>query len=768
MVYWMRTAARGHENPALDVALTAGQRLGTPVFVYHALSERYPFASDRHHRFILEGAVDVHRELQQREIGYGFHLERPGHRGPVLKTLAEQAALVVTEDFPTPPMRRWTESLLECPDTPLWVVDTACVLPMRLSGSQPTRAYSFRDATHDERDARLTREWIERASTGGPFVPSDLPFEPVDLESACLEDLIASCDIDHGVAPVPETRGGSVAGYARWRTFLAEGLEHYRSRRNDPTRNGTSRLSAHLHYGHVSPLRIAREAGAHRSEGARKFLDELLVWREMAYTWCLHEDDPENVAALPEWARDTLESHADDERTPLSWERLARGRTGDPLWDLSQRSLLVHGELHNNVRMTWAKALPYWSADLPTALSRMIDLNHRYALDGRDPASYGGLLWSLGLFDRPLPNRSPVLGCVRARSSRSHAERLDMLAYRAQVLRPRRRPPRAVAVIGAGVAGLACARTLADHGVDVTVFDKGRAPGGRTCSRRREEVRVDHGAQFFRARGESLARFVASWADDGVVEPWRARFLESDGRGGLRETSEREPRWVARPAMGALARHLADGLDVRSGVRIVSIHRTSAGWNVQDGERAHGPFDQLVLALPAPQTAELLDKHPFANPLASVRIAPCLAVGALLPRGLDLGFDAARLDDGGPLSWAAREGSKPGRHDDGWWIFHASADWSRSHLEDEQDAVVEALVSAFTSTFSAPWPAATFGHRWRYALVEEPLGEPCLYDPDSELVACGDGCLGGGVEAAWSSGIAAAGRLLGHGLTPSP
>lgn len=762
VVYWMTTAARGHENPALDAALAAAEHLGAPVFVYHGLSERYPFASDRHHRFILEGAVDVQAELQQRGIGYGFHLAREAEGSGALRRLAEQAALVVTEDLPTPPMRRVTEALASSSAAAFWLVDTACVLPMRIAGEQPSRAYVFRDSTQQERAARLTLPWNERHPPAEPFVPGDLPFEPIDLASASLDELIASCDIDHGVAPVPETRGGSVAGYARWTRFLESGLRQYDSRRNDPVKNGTSRLSAYLHYGHVSPFRVAREAAALRSKGARKFLDELLIWREMAYVWCLHEGDPESVSALPPWARRTLEQHDSDARSPLSWERLARGRTGDPLWDLAQRSLLVHGELHNNLRMTWAKAIPLWSADIRTAMTRLIDLNHRYALDGRDPASYGGLLWSLGLFDRPMPGESPVLGSVRSRSIRRHAERLDMLGYRAQVLRPRRRSSPSVAVVGAGIAGLACARTLQDHGVAVTLFDKGRAPGGRTCSRRREDMRMDHGAQFFRARGESLSRFVQSWADDDVVRPWDARFLEPDDEGLLRPANDNEPRWVATPSMGALGRHLAQDLGVRLETQITSVRRTTNGWSLHDDENELGPFDHVVLALPTPQARALLKDHPWSDRLSRVRIAPCLAVGARFPSSLDLGFDAARLDGSSELSWVARDGSKPGRRDDGWWILHATADWSRAHLEDDPAQAIESLVSAFRSNFTAPEPESTFGHRWRYALVEEPLGEPCLFDPEAGLVACGDGCLGGRLEAAWCSGIAAAGRLLGR------
>ena len=133
----MRTACRAQENPALDVALTVGRAIDKPVFVYHGLSETYPYASDRHHTFMLEGARDVQAEMASRGIGYAFHLERPGHRGRHLVALAEKAALVVTEDMPVDPLRTWTKRLAEATSTPIWAVDTACIVPMRLVGRSP-------------------------------------------------------------------------------------------------------------------------------------------------------------------------------------------------------------------------------------------------------------------------------------------------------------------------------------------------------------------------------------------------------------------------------------------------------------------------------------------------------------------------------------------------------------------------------------------------------------------------------------------------------
>ncbi|NBC96306.1 MAG: FAD-dependent oxidoreductase, partial [Deinococcus-Thermus bacterium] len=588
VLYWMRTAVRGHENPALDTAVALANALGLPAFVYHALDERYPYASDRHHSFILEGARDVQAALADRGIGYAFHLSRPGHRGPHLTTLAKGAAAVVTEDMPTVPMVRWARRLAEAAPVAVLAVDTACVLPMRLVGRAHDRAFAFRKATAKRRDHRLHASWTDIAPDTAAFVP-DLPFEPIDLAAASIPDLVAACEIDHGVGPIAHTRGGSVAGYARWTDFRDTRLARYAKRRNDALdRDAVSRMSAYLHYGQVSPLRIAREAAAAGGAGAEKFLDELLVWREMAYVFCKYEPGHEDVSVLPDWARESLAAAEFDRREALyAWEELARGATHEPLWNAAQWSLHRQGELHNNLRMTWGKEIVGWTPDAATALDRLIDLNHRYALDGRDPNSYGGLLWCLGGFDRPFDPPQAVLGRVRPRSAAIHARRLDVDAYTAQVAGPAGTAP-AVAVIGAGMAGLACARTLADHGWPVTVFDKGRGPGGRMSTRRADPERglpdpVDHGAQYFTADDPRFRRFVDSWVEAGVAAPWDGRIVTLTGD-GIEQTRPRD-RFVGLPGMNGVIRHLATDLDARFGVRVAGLAAEGGGWRLtaEDG-----------------------------------------------------------------------------------------------------------------------------------------------------------------------------------------
>lgn len=762
VLYWMRTAVRAHENPALDVALLAGRALGRPVFVYHALSERYPFASDRHHTFILEGARDVEAECARRGIGYAFHLERPGHRAPALRQLAARASLVITETMPVPPLDWLTDGLADGGSCPVWSVDTACVVPMPLVGKAHTRAFAFRDDTAAIRRERLGRPWHDVEPTGAPFVPASLPFAPVVLATADLPALIAACEIDHGVGPVAHTRGGTTAGYARWEEFKRSGrLARYAAKRNDATVDGVSRMSAYLHYGMVSPLRLARECAALPGDGPEKYLDELLVWRELAYAFCYWHPSPTTIDAVPAWARDTLAKHARDHRDVLSWETLARAKSTDALWDATQTSLLRHGELHNNVRMTWGKALPLWSEDAEQALERLVDLNHRYALDGRDPASYGGLLWCLGQFDRPFTPPVRVLGTVRPRPTSEHAKRLDLRKYLAQVSRPARSAPPEVLVVGAGVSGLACARTLADHGLRVTVLEKGRGVGGRLSTRREGEWRFDHGAPSMQFADPRTQPFVTSWVHDGYLTALPDAHI---GRG----------------AMSTWPKHLAADLSVKTGVQIARAVRSTTGWTLteQTGHEYRVPV--LVLAIPAPQAIALLSgangPAPQALPslqgLHDVRMAPCWSTMVVFdsppPMRLTEQLEQGHLSlDDERLARCFRQAGLPGRPTAEAWVVQSSADWSRAHLERTADDVCREITPLLQTQLGiAGTVVHAASHRWRYARTEVGFDATCLWDGAAHLGACGDFAVAfpqaaSDVERAWLSGVAMAGRILG-------
>lgn len=312
------------------------------------------------------------------------------------------------------------------------------------------------------------------------------------------------------------------------------------------------------------------------------------------------------MEALPGWARETLQEHAQDPRPKiLDPEALARSKTGDALWDLAQTLLRVQGELHNNLRMTWAKAIIPWRPDPEAAHATLLDLNRRFAVGGLDPNSYGGLLWALVLFDRPFTD-SPVLGRLRRRSTKSHSHRLDLERYRQRITQPTAGRVVHIAIIGAGISGLTAARVLQDQGHQVTVFEKSRGPGGRAATRRIDAFQFDHGAQYFRVRDPAFQRTVASWRERGLVTTWHGRMVRV-GNNRIELAGNEQERVVGVPGMNAIGKHLAADLTIRTGVRVAPPQRIDGRWRLQSktGE-ALGNFELVIVAVPAPQARALL------------------------------------------------------------------------------------------------------------------------------------------------------------------
>ena len=317
---------------------------------------------------------------------------------------------------------------------------------------------------------------------------------------------------------------------------------------------------------------------------------------------------------------------------------------------------------------------------------------------------------------------------------------------------------RSVAVIGAGLSGLAAARSLLDSGASVTVFDKGRRPGGRANTREHGERRFDHGAQYFTVHGEVVASWLAEWREAGVVAKWAGDLVYIDG-GGI-SPAQPATRYVGVPGMVDLALHMAQGVDVRSGIRIEALHRADGAWSLEaeDGEEWSG-FDHVIVAVPAPQAAPLLAGSPaLAAAARAVTMEPCWSAMLSFSEPLELGFDAAFVRTG-QLSWVARDSSKPGRPPGEAWVVHFNGDWSRHHWQTEPDRVAELAEEALRHRFPSV-PEATFSraHRWGYALAPK-AGEGILYDDASRLGACGDWCVGGRVEGALTSGLEIARRI---------
>lgn len=212
VLYWMHHAVRGHENPALDVALVLANEYRLPMLVYQGLGGGHQFNNDRHHTFILQGARDAHRELRSGGIDAVFHLDTSVRVPSPLRDLSQRCALMVAEDLPAPPLNRWTKKIADQVTVRTIAVDCACVVPMQRQ-SAFSRAYAFRQASKAEYERRVGLDWNE-VDAELPEFSGELGFDAVDLARMDIAGLRATCEIDRGIPPVAHTRGGSTAGYA--------------------------------------------------------------------------------------------------------------------------------------------------------------------------------------------------------------------------------------------------------------------------------------------------------------------------------------------------------------------------------------------------------------------------------------------------------------------------------------------------------------------------------------------------------------------------
>ena len=308
-----------------------------------------------------------------------------------------------------------------------------------------------------------------------------------------------------------------------------------------------------------------------------------------------------------------------------------------------------------------------------------------------------------------------------------------------------------IAIIGAGIAGLACADWLGARGIDTVLFDKGRGAGGRMSTRRIETpagpVLLDHGAQYFTARDPLFLDKVTTWSEHGLAAPWLDAGPDA---------------WVGTPTMNAPIRHMASQHDVRFSDHVKGLVRDAGSWLLHSDTGTHGPFDGAIIALPAEQAAPFLSLHDLgmASEAMTARSQPCWT--AMIVFGSRLDIDVDYLRESGAISWACRNGAKPGRDGPEAWVVQGSGSWSAAHLEDSSPSVAQALLEALVARSSVtklPELLNLSAHRWRFAMTRG-TDKGALWNPALRLGACGDWLLGPRVELAWLSGRKLADRIV--------
>jgi deoxyribodipyrimidine photo-lyase len=454
VLYWMTMYRRAAWNFALERAVRCAERLQRPLVVLEALRCDYPWASERLHRFVLEGMRDNLAAFARKRVLYYPYVEpAPGAGKGLLAALARDACLVVGDDYPAFMSPRMIEAAVRQAGCRFEIVDSNGLLPVQSTQREFRRAVDFRRHLQKE-----LAPWLEQMPVADPFAGRKLP-QPEALPASVtrrwpaatgdLPGLASRLSCPHEV-PQASLAGGRTAALRRLDTFLDERLDRYTEDHNEPELDGTSGLSPYLHFGHIStheifaalvkrekwtPKRLGKPTGSKQgwwgmSPAAEAWLDQLVTWRELGFNCCARRPDYQRYESLPGWARDTLEAHARDPRPHLyDVHALEAATTHDPLWNAAQRQMMREGWFHNYMRMLWGKKILEWSAHPRDALASMIHLMNKYSLDGRGPNAYSGYFWTLGRYDRPWAPARPIFGMVRYMSSANTARKLSVKRY---------------------------------------------------------------------------------------------------------------------------------------------------------------------------------------------------------------------------------------------------------------------------------------------------------------------------------------------------
>ncbi len=330
-----------------------------------------------------------------------------------------------------------------------------------------------------------------------------------------------------------------------------------------------------------------------------------------------------------------------------------------------------------------------------------------------------------------------------------------------------------IAIIGTGMAGLACADGLAQD-FDLTLFDKSRGLSGRLSTRRAPPYAFDHGAQYFRADSAAFQQWLKPFEAAGHVRTWLPRHVNISADGTKTARLDAAAKKAFAPGMSAIGKALVAGRpqwNVYLDCGVDAVDGKAGAWVLRAGEQSFGPFAHVVLAIPPAQGQALLPvETSFTQALAKTKMLGChtLMLGYAPDEAPALDWDCAHFEDD-VLGFAAVNSGKPGRGGELALVLQTKHDWSQAHIEDDAEAVgatmkarFEALTGSKTFTSSSAASGYDRVHRWRYAsaqVLATTPEQPYLLDRDQGLSAIGDWCSGSKVEDAFLSGAALAASL---------
>ncbi len=406
----MQASQRTHCNHALEYAIQMANELNQPLLVCFGLMDDFPEANERSYAFLLDGLKDVEAALVERGIRF---VVKHGPAPAAALHYGKHASLIVCDRNYLRHHKQWRQTVADSVMQQVVEVESEVVIPVEVvSDHHEYAAKTIRPKIHRHWDAYLKP--LAEAAVKHKSLKLDVHG---DIDVSDVESALKKLKIDRSVKRSPKFVGGQVQAHRLLQRFLREDLGNYDEARNDPGEQHSSLMSGYLHFGNISPIELALAAKGHAAAPAldrEKYLEELIVRRELSMNFCNFTPNYDSYECLPEWARKSLSAHRNDKREHLySREELEQARTHDPYWNAAQREMTATGFMHNYMRMYWGKKILEWSKTPQEAFETNLWLNNKYFLCGRDANSFANVAWIYGMHDRPWGPERKIFGLIR-------------------------------------------------------------------------------------------------------------------------------------------------------------------------------------------------------------------------------------------------------------------------------------------------------------------------------------------------------------------
>jgi len=421
VLYWMQASQRTRCNHALEYAIQRGNELGLPIVVCFGLMDDYPEANQRSYAFLIEGLRDVQSALHKRGI---LFVVKHGPAPAAALQFGKKAALIVCDWNYLRHHKAWRHQVADQAGKSVVAVESEVVVPVEVVSDhheyaartiRPKIHKHLKDYLHDVPEKTVKHASLQLEVRG-------------DIDVTDVNSALAKLKIDRSVARSPRFTGGEVEAHRMLQRFIRDDLKAYATDRNEPAEQRTSLMSLYLHFGQISPVEIS--LAVMKAGHAEKYLEELIVRRELSMNFCNFETRYDEFECLPDWAKKSLSEHRNDKREHL-YDRgeLEAAETHDPYWNAAQTEMTATGFMHNYMRMYWGKKILEWSRSPQSAYETTLYLNNKYLLDGRDANSFANVAWIYGTHDRPWGPERKIFGLVRYMNAAGLERKFDIQKY---------------------------------------------------------------------------------------------------------------------------------------------------------------------------------------------------------------------------------------------------------------------------------------------------------------------------------------------------